>query len=132
MSKKHCLTIAGFVLVVIFLVACQQKSETPSPTATGQPTLPPATHEPLSPAAQEELNILNGWDVAALAIVECPKDYPGFVDSGETRSWVKIRESHLSRLGISVRWNCEIKAFEATPKGQPARPLCGCPPIQLE
>lgn len=132
MSKKHLFTTACFVLVFIFVAACQQKNETPSPTITSKPTSLPVTGEPLPPAAQEELDILNGWDVEALAVVECPKDYPGFIDKGETRSWIEIRESHLSRLGVSVRWNCELKAFEPTPKGLPARPVCGCPPIKMD
>lgn len=132
MSKRQFFTAAYFGVVLIFLVACQQKSESPTSTATSKPSSPPATSEPLSSAAKEELDILNGWDVLALAIVECPKDYPGFIDKGETRSWIEIRESHLSRLGVSVRWNCELKAYEPTPKGLPARPVCGCPPIKLD
>ncbi len=121
MSKLCPLVIACAVFAVMLLAGCQQKSEAPSPIATS---------EPLSAVAQEELDRLNAWDVQATAIVECPKDYPGFIDSGETRGWIFTREKNLQELGVSVRWNCEIKAYEVIPKGQASIPLCGCPPIK--
>ena len=128
MSKARLL--ATLCVAFIALAACRQKNGTPTPTVSSKPTSPPVTNEPLSPAAQEELDRLNAWDVRATAIVECPKDYPGFVDSGETRGWIITHEKNLQELGVSVHWNCEIKAYEVIPKGQASIPLCGCPPIK--
>ena len=130
MSKKQAFITACFALVFVFLAACQRKSESPTPITTTEPSSLPATSEPLSSAAKEEFDHLNAWDVRAVAIVECPEDYPGFIDSGETRGWIFMREENLRELGVRVHWNCKIKAYEVVPKGQVSSPLCGCPPIQ--
>jgi hypothetical protein len=70
---------------------------------------------------------LNDWDLEDMDILECPNRYPpGYVASGEASAWIHIDKLKLRDLGVYVRWNCKISAFEITTKDD-VSPECGCP-----
>ncbi len=108
MLKTRSFTAVSLMLVLILLAACQQESD--------HLLLP----------AKTQLDELNDWDASELDAIECPKDHPGYIASGETRGRILTHKENLEELGVSVRWNCKIHAFEPVPKNQSVLPVCGC------
>lgn len=70
------------------------------------------THTPLVPLAQAYLDGLNGWNKAAIDVVERPTAHPNMKDSGETRGFVNDAKRRLAELGVKVKWNADTLTYE--------------------